>query len=81
MNVFSDRSRIIITCNKRLTPYLELEVTELGFTLVRTFQTGVELEGTVADCIRLNLNLRCASQVHYSLKEFRAELKNYTMCW
>jgi putative N6-adenine-specific DNA methylase len=73
MNVFSDRSRIIITCNKRLTPYLELEVTELGFTLVRTFQTGVELEGTVADCIRLNLNLRCASQVHYSLKEFRAE--------
>ena len=73
MNVFSDRSRIIITCNKRLTPYLELEVTELGFTLTRTFQTGVELEGTMADCIRLNLNLRCASQVHYSLKEFRAE--------
>lgn len=73
MNVFSDRSRIIITCNKRLTPYLELEVTELGFTLIRTFQTGVELEGTVEDCIRLNLNLRCASQVHYSLKEFRAE--------
>ena len=27
----------------------------------------------MADCIRLNLNLRCASQVHYSLKEFRAE--------
>lgn len=73
MNVFSDRSRIIITCNKRLTPYLELEVTELGFTLTRTFQTGVELEGTMTDCIRLNLNLRCASQVHYSLKEFRAE--------
>jgi putative N6-adenine-specific DNA methylase len=73
MNIFSDRSRIIITCNKRLTPYLELEVTDLGFTLTRTFQTGVELEGTVADCIRLNLNLRCASQVHYSLKEFHAE--------
>jgi putative N6-adenine-specific DNA methylase len=30
----------------------------------------VELKGTVNDCIRLNLNLRCGSQVHYSLKTF-----------
>jgi putative N6-adenine-specific DNA methylase len=36
----------------------------------RVFQTGVELTGTVNDCIRLNLNLRCASQVMYSLKTF-----------
>jgi len=34
--------------------------------------TGLELKGTVADCIRLNLNLRCASQVLYSLKQFTA---------
>jgi putative N6-adenine-specific DNA methylase len=27
----------------------------------------------VNDCIRLNLQLRCASQVHYSLKEFTAD--------
>jgi putative N6-adenine-specific DNA methylase len=32
----------------------------------------VELAGTLTDCIRLNLSLRCASQVLYSLKEFRA---------
>ncbi|GEO08534.1 THUMP domain-containing class I SAM-dependent RNA methyltransferase [Segetibacter aerophilus] len=69
---FSNDSRIIITCNKRLSPYLQQEVTELGFTPVRTFSTGIELKGTINDCIKLNLNLRCASQVLYSLKEFQA---------
>jgi putative N6-adenine-specific DNA methylase len=49
-----------------------LEVQELGFKPLRIFKTGVELEGTLEDCIRLNLNLRCASQVLFSLKEFRA---------
>jgi putative N6-adenine-specific DNA methylase len=70
MSIFTTPSRIIITCSKRLAPYLEQEIVELGFTPVRTFITGVELTGTVNDCIMLNLNLRCASQVHYSLKEF-----------
>jgi putative N6-adenine-specific DNA methylase len=70
-DLFSSPSRIIITCSKRHTPYLESEIIELGLTPVRTFITGVELKGTVNDCILLNLNLRCASQVLYSLKEFR----------
>jgi putative N6-adenine-specific DNA methylase len=72
MNIFATKSRIIITCKKRLSIYVEQEVIELGFTPIRTFATGVELEGTINDCIRLNLNLRCASQVLYSLKAFRA---------
>jgi putative N6-adenine-specific DNA methylase len=72
MNVFSSTSKIVITCNKRLAPYLENEVKELGYTTTRSFQTGVELEGNALDCIRLNLNLRCASQVLYSLKFFEA---------
>jgi 23S rRNA G2445 N2-methylase RlmL len=71
MNVFQESRRIIITCNKRLSPYLEKEVQELGYEPERVFQTGVELLGTVRDCIRLNLNLRCASQILYSLHEFR----------
>jgi 23S rRNA G2445 N2-methylase RlmL len=70
---FSQSSRIIITCNKRLSPYLQQEVEELGFTIDRIFQTGVELSGTVNDCIRLNLNLRTASQVLFSLKEFKTD--------
>jgi 23S rRNA G2445 N2-methylase RlmL len=69
---FTTPARIIITCNKRLSPYLEKEVIELGFKPVRTFATGVELKGSINDCIKLNLNLRSASQVLYSLKEFSA---------
>jgi 23S rRNA G2445 N2-methylase RlmL len=69
---YNQQSRIIITCNKRLSLYVEKEVTELGFAPVRVFQTGVELRGSMNDCIRLNLHLRCASQVHYSLDTFMA---------
>ncbi|WP_461449346.1 THUMP domain-containing class I SAM-dependent RNA methyltransferase [Mucilaginibacter sp.] len=72
MQVFHTDSKIIITCNKRLSPYLQQEVEALGFTPDRVFPTGIELTGTVNDCIPLNLNLRCASQVLYSLKSFTA---------
>jgi 23S rRNA G2445 N2-methylase RlmL len=70
---FNKPSRIIISCMKRLAPYVEQEVRELGFEPQRVFQTGVELQGNLNDCIKLNLNLRCASQVLYSIKEFKAE--------
>ncbi|NCD69642.1 THUMP domain-containing class I SAM-dependent RNA methyltransferase [Mucilaginibacter agri] len=72
MEVFQTESKIIITCNKRLSPYLQQEVEALGFDIKRSFSTGVELLGTVNDCITLNLNLRCASQVLYLLKSFTA---------
>ena len=70
MQVFTSPRKIIITCHKWLAPALNKEVLALGFTVDRVFQTGVELTGTVKDCIRLNLNLRCASQVMYSIKSF-----------
>lgn len=73
MNIFTSPSRIIVTCSKRLATYLEKEVVDTGFKPTRIFSTGLELQGTVNDCIRLNLHLRCASQIHYSLKEFRAD--------
>ncbi len=66
-------SHIVITCNKRLSPYLEKEVTDLGLKVKKTFVTGVELNGTINDCIILNLNLRCASQVLYSLGSFKCD--------
>ena len=72
MQIFDTTSRIIVTCNKRLSPYLQQEVTDLEFVPERVFSTGVELKGTMRDCIRLNLNLRCASQVLFSLKTFSA---------
>jgi putative N6-adenine-specific DNA methylase len=73
MQVFHTESKIVITCNKRLSPYLQQEVEALGFKPTRVFQTGIELQGTVTDTISLNLNLRCASQVLYLLKSFKAD--------
>src|SRR5687767_3870164 len=72
MSLYTTEGSITITCNKRLAPYLEQEVRELGFTVDSTFVTGVTCTGTINDCIRLNLNLRCASQVLYRLDTFRA---------
>jgi 23S rRNA G2445 N2-methylase RlmL len=72
MNLFTTTSRIIITCSNRLSPWLQQEVASLGYKPERVFKTGVELKGTLQDCIRLNLNLRCASQVLFSIKEFSA---------
>jgi putative N6-adenine-specific DNA methylase len=70
MPSFNQPSHIIVTCSKRLSPFLEKEITDLGFKIKRVFATGIELNGTLNDCVRLNLNLRCASQVLYSLKSF-----------
>jgi putative N6-adenine-specific DNA methylase len=72
MSLFTNVSTIIITCHKRIASYLEQEVKELGFTIDESFITGIKLTGTMNDCIKLNLNLRCASQVLYSLEQFTA---------
>jgi 23S rRNA G2445 N2-methylase RlmL len=71
MQVFHTKSKVIITCNKRLASYLADEVSALGYTIIRSFPTGVELNITLTECIKLNLNLRCASQILYQLKSFK----------
>ncbi len=73
MQVFTQPSRIIVTCNRGLAPGVQQELTELGYKPTGSFNTGVEVIGTMTDCIRLNLTLRCASQVMYSLRKFRCE--------
>ena len=72
MSLYTTKGAVTITCNKRLTPFLEQEVKDLGFTVEETFVTGVRLHATLNECIRLNLCLRCASQVLYSLEQFEA---------
>lgn len=73
---FNQPSNIIISCLKRLAPYVRQEVEELGFAIDDIFSSGLALKGTLQDCIKLNLNLRCASQVRYSLKAFKANDPN-----
>ena len=70
MQVFNTPSKILVTCNRGLAPCLEKELTELGYEPLESLHTGVVIHGTLEDCIRLNLRLRCASQVMYSLREF-----------
>ena len=73
MSLYTTLAPVTITCHKRIAPYLEQEVKELGFRVEETFVTGVRITGTVNDCIKLNLNLRCASQVLYNIKQFEAQ--------
>ncbi len=72
MKIFETTSKIIVTCSNRIAPYLQKEVEDLGFTPERVFKTGVELKGTMQDCIKLNLSLRCASQILFLIKQFRS---------
>lgn len=67
---FAVPSDIVISCHSRLSPFVEQEVRALGFNPIETFATAVRIRGSLADCITLNLHLRCASQVNYSLKSF-----------
>jgi putative N6-adenine-specific DNA methylase len=62
-NLFALRRKIIITCSNRLAPWLEKEIIELGYTPVSRFKTGIGLLGTLEDCMKLNMQLRCASQI------------------
>ncbi len=73
MNLFTTPGDITVTCHKRITPWLLQEIEALGFTPQDSFITGVHLRGTINDCIQLNCQLRCASQVLYSLGKFEAQ--------
>lgn len=72
MSLYTTKAPVTITCNKRLAPYLEQEVRNLGFQIEEAFVTGVRVTASINECIRLNLNLYCASQVLYSLEKFQA---------
>lgn len=70
MEVFQEKSRVVVTCNRGLAPCVAKELQELGHEITGQFNTGVETTGTMSDCVRMNLRLRCASQVMYSLRQF-----------
>lgn len=63
---------ILITCPKRCTSYLENELKQLNFPVVKVVDAGVFTEGTLEDCWRLNLQIRTGLRVLYLLSEFEA---------
>ncbi len=69
-NFDRDQSRILVTCPKGLSPFLRQEILDLGFSPIDCFPTGVTLDGTLADCMRLNLMLSTGHRVLFMLSEF-----------
>src|SRR5690606_41715269 len=72
MMAFNNPGNVFVTCQRQLGPYLEREIKSLNFEILRSGNTGVLIRASLNDCILLNLKLRCASQVLYSLKKFKA---------
>lgn len=64
--------KILITCPKDLTAYLAIEVEALGYEVQNEEFAGVWVNGTLEDCMTLNLNLRTAHRVLLLVQEFRA---------
>ena len=72
MTDFSKQGRILITCAKAMPQWLSLELRELGFTVVTELDAAVVTTGSMADAMKLNISLRTAHRVLFSLKEFQA---------
>jgi putative N6-adenine-specific DNA methylase len=67
---FNKEGKIVITCYDRNAPFLEAELIALGFEIEGVFRTHVALQGTLNDCIFLNMHLRTASHVLYEIHSF-----------
>lgn len=72
MSLFRLKSNIRIACAKRLANYLAQEVEKLGFKIISRTETGVDINGTLEDCMYLNMYLRTASRVLFLIDEFEA---------
>ena len=67
---FQKKSRLLITCAPSLSQWLQKEIEALGHNVLLVRKTGIEMEGTLADSMRLNLWLRTAFAVLFMLDEF-----------
>lgn len=60
---------LLVTCPRLNAPYLRREVERLGYDVVEEFVTGIRIEGTMIDAMRLNLWLRTGYRVLYHLAD------------
>ncbi len=66
---FIKKSTVSITSPLGLTPYLQKEISDSGYQAVTTRDTGLEIQASLNDCIKLNYWLRTAHRVHYLIDE------------
>ncbi len=67
-----EKSRILVTCAKGITPFLREEILRLGFPVLDETIAGIATEGTMDDTLRLNLFLRTGHRVLFLIREFTA---------
>jgi 23S rRNA G2445 N2-methylase RlmL len=73
MSLWTQKSRIVVTCAKGIPPFLKEEVFSLGLPILSEGIAYVATEGTMEDTIKLNLFLRTGQRVLFLLEEFNAK--------
>ncbi|MDA8084738.1 MAG: hypothetical protein M0024_13855 [Nitrospiraceae bacterium] len=67
-----EKTAIVVTCPKGLTPWLVMEIGSLGLPVISESIASVTTEGGMAEAMRLNLQLRTGHRVLLLLKGFLA---------
>ncbi|MFM7340700.1 MAG: class I SAM-dependent RNA methyltransferase [Bacteroidota bacterium] len=69
-NILSEQTTLFVTCPLKLTPFLEQEISSLGFVTESVSDVGVSIKGSIREAMALCLHSRIASRVLLLLKEF-----------
>jgi len=70
---FKEKREILITCPKEIPIYLEAELKKLGYPILYTRKAAVATEGTLEDCMFLNMHIRTGHRVLYLLEKTRIQ--------
>ncbi len=73
INLFNSKGKIVITCPKRLNVWLKAELLELGYSDLEESHMSISLQGTMKDCMKLNLHIRTGHSILFQIKEFSAK--------
>jgi len=73
VSFWTEKSRIVVTCAKGVTPFLKQEVLSLGFPVLSEGRAEVETEGTMADTLKLNLLIRTGQRVLFLVDSFQVK--------
>ena len=72
MSLWMREGKILVTCPKGLSPYLQAEIRSLGFPVLSATEAAVETAGSLAETLTLNLNLRTGHRVLYRFHAMKA---------
>ncbi len=67
-----NKANIFIICAPEISPILHEEIKALGYSQTKEHRLGVQLFGTLSDCMYLNLQLRTANKVLWEVSKFYA---------